>query len=152
MASKPGVQVTPPVTESHSAGASIQNLGPASTYTGSDPITFHGGQKIKFWLPQHQEFLLLETKELRIFGTCFPGPKVDQQWFGHFRVLLKDDTPVVSARVKEVKNQTLLGTRCGSKRMDSMDILIGRSLEPMQQLLKRPTEYTAGHGERWRPI
>ena len=89
----------------------------------------------------------METRELRIFGSCFPGPKVDQQWFGHFRVALRDDTPVLLVRVKE-GNQTR-GTRCGSKRLDSMEILVGRSSEAMRELLKRPTEYTAGEDVRF---
>ncbi|CAE7227815.1 unnamed protein product [Symbiodinium sp. CCMP2456] len=91
------LDVTPPVERAYPAGTRIINAGPAISYTGSDPITFFGGQKFKFWFPLHEEMLMLQTPELRIYGQVFPGPELGLQWFGHLRVLRTDGTPVTRA-------------------------------------------------------
>eukprot|EP00913_Durusdinium_trenchii_P003024 g2796.t1 len=56
-----------------SPGATIQNFGPASQFTGGDPVTYFGGKKWKFWMPLHKELLLLATPEIRLYGSAFPG-------------------------------------------------------------------------------
>eukprot|EP00913_Durusdinium_trenchii_P011649 g10940.t1 len=149
------LEVTPPISQDYVAGDSISNLGPAENYVGSDPITFHGGQKYKFWLPNHQEFMLLETNEVKVFGTVFPGErrstqrslegvKPDQQWFGNFRVVLSDQTPVVEVNVKRPTSNQTSGTRCASRRMESMDVFLGRSKSALREVQRRPMEFTAG--------
>ncbi|CAJ1378263.1 unnamed protein product [Effrenium voratum] len=140
-------EVTPPVSRQYNPGEAVSNVGPASSYAGSDPITFFGGQKFKFWLPLHEELLMLESPELKIFGRVFPGVLPDQQWFGDFRVVLADDTPVVKVRVKEAaSNQT---RRCSSRRMESMDIVLGRQRLPLREMQRRPMEFTAGEAVRF---
>ncbi|CAK8988068.1 unnamed protein product [Durusdinium trenchii] len=143
------LEVTPPISQDYVAGDSISNLGPAENYVGSDPITFHGGQKYKFWLPNHQEFMLLETNEVKVFGTVFPGVKPDQQWFGNFRVVLSDQAPVVEVNVKRPTSNQTSGTRCASRRMESMDVFLGRSKSALREVQRRPMEFTAGESVRF---
>jgi len=140
--------VTPPASRNYNAGASIVNLGPAATYTGSDPITFYGGQKFKFWFPLHEELLMLQTNEVKLYGQVFPGPDHGLQWFEHFRVVLADDTPVAHVQVKRRgSNQT--STRCSSRRLDSLELFLGRSQSPLREMQRRPMEFTAGPDVRF---
>lgn len=143
------LEVDPPVEKAYSPGDSLKNLGPSATYTGSDPITFHGDKKFKFWVPNHQEFLMLETSDLRVFGRTFPGPKSDQQWFGNFRVVLSDDTPVMEVNIKRPAANHSRVTRCSSRRMDSMDVFLGQSKSPLLEMQRRPMEFTAGDDVRF---
>lgn len=142
------LEVTPPLEAEYSPGDLIRNLGPSSTYTGSDPITFHDGQKHKFWLPNYQEHLLLRTREMKVFGEVFPGPKPDQQWFGNFRVVLADDTPVLQVNIRPGRNHSKI-KHCSSRRMDSMDVFLGRSRAPLREVQRRPMEFTAGEDVRF---
>lgn len=143
------LEVDPPVEKEYNPGDSLKNMGPSATYTGSDPITFHGDKKFKFWLPNHQEFLMLETSDLRVFGRTFPGPKSDQQWFGNFRVVLADDTPVMEVNIKRPAANHSRVTRCSSRRMDSMDVFLGQSKSPLLEMQRRPMEFTAGDDVRF---
>lgn len=142
------LEVTPPIEAEYNPGDLIRNLGPSSTYTGSDPITFHDGQKLKFWLPNYQEHLLLQTREIKVFGEVFPGPKPDQQWFGNFRVVLADDTPVLQVNIRPGTNHSKM-KHCSSRRMDSMDVFLGRSRAPLREVQRRPMEFTAGEDVRF---
>eukprot|EP00438_Fugacium_kawagutii_P001110 Skav218101 [mRNA] locus=scaffold759:45738:47477:- [translate_table: standard] len=137
------LEVFPPIGSDYNPGDSLSNLGPSSTYTGSDPITFHNGQKIKFWLQSNQEFMILETADLKVFGEVFPGPKSDLQWFGRFRVVLPDDAPVVEVNIKRPSNYTRVSS-CSSRRMDSMDVYLGESTSPLREVLRHPMQFTAG--------
>ena len=73
LASFPQFQLATPLVNSYTLGATVTNWGPASLFTGGDPVTYFGGRKWKFWLPVHQELLLLATPEIKLFGRAFPG-------------------------------------------------------------------------------
>jgi len=134
--------ISPPLENAYGPGAAIQNYGPASSFTGGDPVTYFGGQKWKFWLPLRQELLLLATPDLRLYGRVFPGPQIDQQWFDYFMVALPDDTPIATVRVKPHSNRTLAASRrCGSKRFEMLDIFLGSGGRPLKEM--RKMEYTA---------
>jgi len=140
------VQVQPAVSQSFPSGTSIQNLGPAILFSGSDPITFYRGQKFKFWLPLHQELLLLESPDVKVFGTAFPGPEAGQQWFDSLRVALPDDSPVALVRTKrDASNRT--SRRCTSRKFESLDVLVGRSSRPLPAM--ESPEFTAGPSVRF---
>eukprot|EP00439_Symbiodinium_sp_Y106_P076742 s183_g15.t2 len=141
------LDVTPPVERAYPAGTRIINAGPAISYTGSDPITFFGGQKFKFWFPLHEEMLMLQTPELRIYGQVFPGPELGLQWFGHLRVLRTDGTPVARVSIKQGVNQT--SSRCSSRKLDSLDVFLGTSASPLRELNRRPMEFVAGKDVRF---
>ncbi|OLP96953.1 hypothetical protein AK812_SmicGene20749 [Symbiodinium microadriaticum] len=126
------LDVTPPVERAYPAGTRIINAGPAISYTG--------GQKFKFWFPLHEEMLMLQTPELRIYGQVFPGPELGLQWFGHLRVLRTDGTPV--ARASWLR-------RCSSRKLDSLDVFLGKDVrfelncrqQARPQLASSRTEY-----------
>ncbi|CAE7667123.1 unnamed protein product, partial [Symbiodinium microadriaticum] len=142
------LDVTPPVERAYPAGTRIINAGPAISYTGSDPITFFGGQKFKFWFPLHEEMLMLQTPELRIYGQVFPGPELGLQWFGHLRVLRTDGTPVARVNIKRGGlNHT--SSRCSSRKLDSLDVFLGTSASPLRELNRRPMEFVAGKDVRF---
>lgn len=61
LASFPQFQLATPLVNSYTLGATVTNWGLASLFTGGDPVTYFGGRKWKFWLPVHQELLLLAT-------------------------------------------------------------------------------------------
>lgn len=81
--------------------------GTIPTYPGafSDPITFVGDKKIKFWLPAYTLMPLLETPDLTLWASVFPGPSQDLQWFERFRVTGIDGQEVVDISV--LRHQTL---------------------------------------------
>eukprot|EP00438_Fugacium_kawagutii_P001111 Skav218102 [mRNA] locus=scaffold759:61921:63735:- [translate_table: standard] len=143
------LEVIPDIQRDYNPGDSMRNLGSSSTYAGSDPITFHGGQKIKFWLQSNQEFMILETAELKVFGEVFPGPKSDLQWFGKFRVVLSDNTPVVEVHIKrQISNYTRVSS-CSSRRIDSMDVFVGRAKSLLREVQRRPMHFAVGDEVRF---
>lgn len=128
------IQVSPPVVGNWPAGTSIRNLGSASVYyAGSDPITFYGGKKYKFWLPPQTEVLMLETSDVRLYGAVFAGPEKDQQWFDSFRVVLPDGSNVAKIGVKRDGNLTA-STDCSHKQFESLSVELGKSFLPLQTL------------------
>ncbi|CAE7412397.1 unnamed protein product [Symbiodinium natans] len=134
--------ISPPLENAYGPGASIVNYGPAHSFTGGDPVTYFGGKRWKFWLPLREELLLLATPDLRLYGSVFPGPQVDQQWFDYFMVALPDDTPIATVRVKPHSNRTLSASRrCSSGRFEMLDIVLGSRGRPLKEM--RKMEYTA---------
>ncbi|CAE7682743.1 unnamed protein product, partial [Symbiodinium pilosum] len=134
--------ISPPLQNRYGPGASIQNFGPAASFTGGDPVTYFGGNKWKFWLPLREELLLLATPDLRLYGSVFPGPQYDQQWFDYFMVTFPDDVPIATVRVKPPSNRSLAASRrCSSGRFEMLDITLGQSNKPLKEM--RKMEYTA---------
>lgn len=149
LATYPTFQVSPPLVNSYGVGATITNFGPASLFTGGDPVTYFGGTKWKFWMPLHQELLLLATPEIRLYGKAFPGPEIGQQWFDEFLVAFPDDTSIVKVRVKqhESNGTAWISRRCSSPRFETLQIHLGQDASPLKDM--RHLEYTAGKSVRF---
>jgi len=128
------ITVTPPIVNSYPSGTSIRNLGQASVYyAGSDPITFYGGKKFKFWLPPDTEILMLETPDVKLYGSVFAGPEPDQQWFDSFRVVLPDGSNVAKIGVKRDGNLTA-SMKCSHKQFESLNVELGKSFQPLHSM------------------
>eukprot|EP00440_Ansanella_granifera_P074285 gb/GFBE01080613.1/.p1 GENE.gb/GFBE01080613.1/~~gb/GFBE01080613.1/.p1 ORF type:complete len:551 (+),score=95.75 gb/GFBE01080613.1/:1-1653(+) len=140
--------VYPPIEFSYLANTLVQNVGPASLFAGSDPVTYFGGKKYKFWMPVHTELLLLDTPEIRLYGSVFPGPERGQQWFDYFRVVRPDDSPVAQVRIKKdyYSNRTV-SSRCATRKFESLDIILGAAKTPLREMKK--LEFTAGESVRF---
>ncbi|CAJ1355267.1 unnamed protein product [Effrenium voratum] len=139
--------VSPPVENDYVAGDAVVNRGPAAFFTGGDPVTYFGGQKWKFWMPLHEELLLLATPDVRLYGSVFPGPELGQQWFGDFLVAFPDDTPIAKVRIRAASNRTSPARRCGSPRFEALEIYLGKDTMPLKDM--RHLEYTAGKSIRF---
>ncbi|CAK9077190.1 Uncharacterized protein SCF082_LOCUS37072, partial [Durusdinium trenchii] len=149
LATYPTFTVSPALENNYGVGATIQNFGPASQFTGGDPVTYFGGKKWKFWMPLHKELLLLATPEIRLYGSAFPGPELGQQWFDRFLVAFPDDTPIVKVQVKpQLGNGTgWVSRRCSSPRFETLQIFLGQETAPLKAM--RHLEYTAGKSVRF---
>jgi len=141
-------EVYPALEYSYPTGSLVANQGPASLFAGGDPVTYFGGKKFKFWMPLHTELELLRTPEMTLYGTVFPGPKSDQQWFDYFKVAFPDGTPVAQVSVKRDRysNRTL-SSRCASRRFETLDIFLGSSTSPLKEMKKM--EISAGKSVRF---
>jgi len=140
--------ISPAVENSYPAGSSIVNFGPAASFSGGDPVTYFGGKHWKFWLPLYTEFLLLATPDIRLYGSVFPGPKPDMQWFDKYLVTSAGGTPIARVQVRPQSNRTLYASsRCASKRFETLDIFLGHDTVPLREM--RKMEYVAGKSVRF---
>lgn len=136
------INVNPPLANSYGDGTPIESLGQASVYyAGSDPITFYAGKKFKFWLPVGSEMLMLETPDIRVYGTVFQGPEEGQQWFDSFRITIPDGNEVAKIERKTDGNPST-ATNCSHERFEQMNIFVGRSLAPLSSV--KTAKYSAG--------
>jgi len=150
LATYPTFQISSPLVNNYNIGATVTNFGPASLFTGGDPVTYFGGKKWKFWMPLHEELLLLATPEIRLYGSAFPGPEIGQQWFDKFLVTFPDDTPIVKVGVKQHESNgtnAWIARRCSSPRFETLQIHLGQQASPLKEM--RHLEYTAGKSVRF---
>jgi hypothetical protein len=73
--------------------------------SGDPFVVSPDGEKVQFFLPLHQEVMLLQCKEMELFGTSFGSgvPGDHQQWFDTFRVVVGGTEELV---VSIAKNST----------------------------------------------
>jgi len=104
------------------------NPSPSSGGAGSDPITWLGGKRIKFWIPAETYTPLLESPEVSILAQPLLGPK-DMQWFDRMRLALPDGK--LLAEIGTVQEGDLQEEKVDAQKMigEQLKVKLGEGLQ-----------------------
>jgi len=124
------INLVAPLVNSYTdaTGATVQ-VTSVTVVVGADPITRYGDKSVKFWLTNYELTPLLLTNHINLYGSTFPGPTNDLQWFERFVITSSNDAPIVQVSIKkDIKHNRTAPPRV----LSQLDVTIKDAAYPMK--------------------
>jgi len=106
---------------------------------GSDPVARFGDRELEFQLPPRVLTPLLQTPDIKVFGSVFEGGNADEQWFDRIVLTTPQEDRFLQVKMKQ-NLQDVNRSKVAAKVFHTMDVTLGHgSVEAPSALTVVPT-------------